>query len=160
VLFCDKVRRFVPLSRGRGAVDALVHAAYDVEPEQVATNYRRAFRYVMNRVRRRSLLLLMTHLVPGEDQRLIRTYSQFLGRQHLPLCLFFREPYLEQEAIEVPRTVGDAFHRAAAVDIMLDRIEGLSALRHAGVMALDALPGEYSAAAIGQYLDIKARNLL
>jgi hypothetical protein len=33
-------------------------------------------------------------------------------------------------------------------------------LRHAGVMALDALPGEYSAVAIGQYLDIKARNLL
>jgi uncharacterized protein (DUF58 family) len=160
LLFADKVRRFVPLARGRGAVDALVHAAYDVDPEQVATNYRRAFRYVMNRVRRRSLLLLMTHLVPGEDQRLIRTYSQVLGRQHLPLCLFFREPSLEREALEVPRTVAEAFHRAAAADIMLDRTEGLSTLRYAGVMALDALPGEYSAVAIGQYLDIKARNLL
>ena len=36
----------------------------------------------------------------------------------------------------------------------------LGALRHAGVFALDALPGEYSAAAIGQYLDIKGRGLL
>jgi uncharacterized protein (DUF58 family) len=160
VLFADQVRRFVPLGRGRGAVDALVHATYDVEPEQVATNYRRAFRYVMNRVRRRSLVLLMTHLVPGEDQRLIRNYSQMLGRQHLPLCLFFREPSLEREVLEVPRTVSDAFHRAAAADIMLERTEGLSALRYAGVMALDSLPAEYSAVAIGQYLDIKARNLL
>jgi hypothetical protein len=43
---------------------------------------------------------------------------------------------------------------------MLERVEGLSALRYAGVMALDSLPAEYSAVAIGQYLDIKARNLL
>jgi hypothetical protein len=76
------------------------------------------------------------------------------------LCLFFREPSLEREVAEVPRTVSDAFHRAAAADIMLERTEGLSALRYAGVMALDSLPAEYSAVAIGQYLDIKARNLL
>jgi len=160
VLFSDTVKRFVPLGRGRGAVDALVHAAYDVEPEPVATNYRRAFRHVMATVRRRSLLLMMTHLVPGEDQRLIRTYTQNLGRQHLPLCLFFKEPSLEEEVDRVPATMGDVFHRAAAADLMLERMEGLSRLRHGGVRALDALPGEYSATAVSQYLDIKARNLL
>jgi hypothetical protein len=56
--------------------------------------------------------------------------------------------------------VAGAFRRAAALDLVLERHEGLAALRHAGVMALDALPGEYSATAISQYLDIKARNLL
>ena len=160
LLFSDTVKRFVPLSRGRGAVEALVHAAYDMEPQQVATNYRRAFKQVMSRVRRRSLILLMTHLVPGEDQRLIRAYSQNLGQRHLPLCLFFKEPSLEEEVMVVPSTVGESFHHAAAADILLERVEGLTMLRHAGVMALDALPGEYSAVAIGQYLDIKARNLL
>jgi uncharacterized protein (DUF58 family) len=102
----------------------------------------------------------MTHLVPGEDQRLIRGYAAHLGRRHLPLCLFFREPSLAAEAEKVPATTGEAFHVAAAADILLDRRESLSILRHAGVMALDAAPGEYSAVAINQYLDIKARNLL
>ncbi len=160
LLFSDTVKRYVPLGRGRGSVEALVHAAYDIEPQQVATNYRRAFKQVMTRVRRRSLILLMTHLVPGEDQRLIRAYTQSLGQRHLPLCLFFKEPSLEEEVMVVPSTVGESFHHAAAADILLERREGLSMLRHAGVMALDALPGEYSAVAIGQYLDIKARNLL
>jgi len=76
------------------------------------------------------------------------------------MCLFFREPSIEEEVQQIPGAVSEAFHRAAAADIMLQRLEGISSLRHAGVMALDALPGEYSAAAIGQYLDIKARNLL
>ena len=160
LLFSDTVKKYVPLGRGRGAVDALVRAAYDLEPQPVATNYRRAFRHVMATVRRRSLLLMMTHLVPGEDQRLIRNYTQNLGRQHLPLCLFFKEPSLEEELEKVPATVSGAFHRAAAADLMLERMEGISRLRHGGVMALDSVPGEYSATAISQYLDIKARNLL
>ncbi|MCK9463463.1 MAG: DUF58 domain-containing protein [Proteobacteria bacterium] len=160
LLFSDTVKKFIPLERGRRGVDALVRAAYDVEPEPLATNYRRAFKYVMAHVRRRALLLLMTHLVPGEDQRLIRGYAAHLGRRHLPLCLFFREPSLAVEAEKVPATAAEAFHVAAAADILLDRQESLSILRHAGVMALDAQPGEYSAVAINQYLDIKARNLL
>lgn len=160
LLFSDTVKKYVPLTRGRQSVDALVNAAYDVEPEPVATNYRRAFRHVMATVRRRSLLLMMTHLVPGEDQRLIRAYTQNLGRQHLPLCLFFKEPSLGEELEKVPRSVAEAFRRSAAADLMLERMEGLSRLRHGGVMALDSVPGEYSATAISQYLDIKARNLL
>jgi uncharacterized protein (DUF58 family) len=160
LLFSDRVERFVPLGRGRIAVDSLVRAGYDVEPAEVATNYRRAFKHVLARVRRRSLVLLMTHLVPGEDQRLIRAYASMLGRRHLPLCLFFREPSVEREARKVPRNVAEAFHRSAAGEILLDRAEGLSFLRHAGVLALDAPPSEYSATAVSQYLDIKARNLL
>jgi uncharacterized protein (DUF58 family) len=160
LLFSDRVRRFVPLGRGRAAVDAMVRATFDAEPEETATSFRPAFEHVLASVRRRSLLLLMTHLVPGEDRRLIRAYSRVLGRQHLPLCLFFREPDIERAVAEVPRTVAGAFRRAAALDLVLERHEGLAALRHAGVLALDALPGEYSATAISQYLDIKARNLL
>ena len=160
LLFADKVLGFVPLGRGRAAVDAIVHATYDLEPAEVATNYRRAFRYVMAQVRRRALLLMMTHLVPGEDQRLIRAYGQHVGRQHLPLCLFFREPAVQSAVRAAPRTVAETFHRAAAADMVAERLEGISTLRHRGVLALDALPEEYSAAAIGQYLDIKARHLL
>jgi hypothetical protein len=52
------------------------------------------------------------------------------------------------------------FHRAACTDMLLTRREGLTALRHAGVMAVDALPGELSAVTVSHYLDIKARNLL
>jgi uncharacterized protein (DUF58 family) len=160
LLFSDRVQRFVPLGRGRAAVDAIVRATFDAEPEETATSYRPAFEHVLAAVRKRSLLLLMTHLVPGEDRRLIRAWSRVLGRQHLPLCLFFREPDIERQVEEIPRSVAGAFRRAAALDLVLERQEGLAALRHAGVLALDALPGEYSATAIGQYLDIKARNLL
>ncbi len=160
VLFSDTVKRFVALGRGRASVDAMVRACYDVEPEPVATNYSRMFRYVAANVRKRSLLVMMTHLVPGEDRLLIRSFLKMLGRQHLPLCLFFREPALEEQVNALPVTPEDAFRRAAAADILLERHEGLASLTHAGVMAVDTLPGELSNVAIGQYLDIKARNLL
>lgn len=160
VLFSDKVKKYVPLRKGRSAVDALILAAYDLEPEPVATNYSNAFKHVMENVNKRALLLLMTHMGKGEEQRLMRTYSAYLGRQHLPLCLFFKEPDLERLSQEVPKSAKEAFEVAAAADLMLDRIEGLSRLKHSKIFALDALPGQYSATAINNYLDIKARNLL
>ncbi len=160
ILFSDKVKKYVPLRKGPTAVDALLMAAFDLEPERVATNYSNAFKHVMANVNKRCLLLLMTHLGKGEEQRLIRTYASYLGRQHLPLCLFFREPSLERASAQVPHTAREAFEVAAAADLMLDRMESLSRLRHARVLALDALPGQYSATAINHYLDIKARNLL
>ncbi|MBN2343109.1 MAG: DUF58 domain-containing protein [Deltaproteobacteria bacterium] len=160
VLFSDKVKKYVPLRKGRGAVDALIMAAYDMEPEPVATNYSHAFKHVMANVNKRSLLLLMTHMGKGEEQRLIRTYASYLGRQHLPLCLFFKEPALERAVRNVPHSTKEAFEVAAAADLMMDRTESLSRLQHAKVLALDALPGQYSATAINNYLDIKARNLL
>ncbi|MBN2525750.1 MAG: DUF58 domain-containing protein [Deltaproteobacteria bacterium] len=160
ILFSDKVKKYIPLRKGPTAVDALIMAAYDMEPESVATNYSNAFKHVMANVNKRSLLLLMTHMGKGEEQRLVRTYASYLGRQHLPLCLFFKEPSLERAVEHVPQTAREAFEVAAAADLMLDRMESLSRLRHARVLALDALPGQYSATAINHYLDIKARNLL
>lgn len=160
VFFSDSVKRYVPLSRGRGAVDAIVHAGYDLEPELTATNYSRMFRHVSAHVNKRALLLLMTHLVPGEDSRLVRSYMSVLGRRHLPLCLFFCEPEIDEALSSVPTTAEQAFARAAAADLQLERKEGLAALRQAGVLATDALPGQISTVAIGSYLDIKARNLL
>ncbi|MBN2714265.1 MAG: DUF58 domain-containing protein [Deltaproteobacteria bacterium] len=160
ILFSDKVKKYVPLRKGPTAVDALIMAAYDMEPEPVATNYSNAFKHVMANVNKRSLLLLMTHMGKGEEQRLIRTYASFLGRQHLPLCLFFKEPSLERACEQIPQSARDAFEVAAAADLMLDRMESLSRLRHSRVLALDSLPGQYSATAINHYLDIKARNLL
>jgi len=160
VLFSDRIRKFIALGRGRSTVDGIVRSCYDMEPETVATNYNRLFKFVASRVRKRSLLILMTHFVPGEDHYLIRTFMSMLGKQHLPLCLFFREPSLEEQVDRIPRSARESFHRAAAADLLIERYESLAHLHHSGIMAVDALPGQLSAVAIGNYLDIKARNLL
>jgi uncharacterized protein (DUF58 family) len=160
LFFSDTVQKYVPPGRGRSTIDAIVRAGYDLEPGLHATNFSRVFRYISTHVRKRTLLLLITHLVPGDDAALIKSYLGMLKRQHLPLCLFFREPELEEEVRQIPSSTSGVFHRAASADMLLTRMEGLAALRHAGVMATDALPGELSAVAVSQYLDIKARNLL
>jgi uncharacterized protein (DUF58 family) len=160
VFFSDRVKRYIPLSRGRGKADILVKTGYAMEPEPVATNFGRLFRYVMTQLRKRSLVVLMTHLSPGEDHRLIQEYMKHLGGHHLPLVIFFREPALERESRIVSADEKQLFRRAAAGKLLLERKEALETLNQAGVMALDTLPGELSTVAISSYLDIKARNLL
>lgn len=160
ILFSDRIRKYIALGRGRATVDGIVRSCYDMEPESVATNYSQLFQFVATKVRKRSLLILMTHFVPGEDHQLIRTFMGMLGRQHLPLCLFFREPSLEAQAETIPRTTRESFRRAAACELLIERYESLTHLHHSGIMAATAFPGELSAVAIGNYLDIKARNLL
>jgi len=160
VIFSDRVHRYLPLQRGSGAVDALIHAMFDVEPEPVATDFSAAFRHVGASIHRRSLLLLMTHMGGASEQRQLREWTRHMTGRHLPVCLFFKEPALEEELSRPVTDPPDAFAKAAAAELWMERQERLSRLNRDGVMALDALPGEYSALAIARYLDVKARNLL
>ena len=71
-----------------------------------------------------------------------------------------RDVGLTQLAEAEPASDLDAFHAAAAADILGAQARMVAALGEKGVMVLETTPGALSAVVINQYLDIKARHLL
>ena len=55
-------RRWVPPQRGMAAIDTLLRASYDLQPQPVATDYLAAATELSLRQRRRGLLMLVTNL--------------------------------------------------------------------------------------------------
>ena len=152
--------RWVPPKRGMGALDALLRASYDLQPEAVATDYLALAAELARRQPRRALVMLATN-VRDEDSEELLAAVRLLQRRHLVCVASLREQVLDATLdaaaitdLDTAVTVGAAAHylqqRAAAHD----------ALRQHGVMTLDVAPADLPAALVERYLAVKRDGLL
>src|SRR5690606_17078316 len=91
-------QRWVAPQRGLGAIDTLLRASYDLQPEPVATDYLAAATGLSLRQRRRGLLMLVTNL-RDEDSEDLLAAVRMLQRRHLVVVASLRERAID-EALE------------------------------------------------------------
>ena len=83
-----------------------------------------------------------------------------IGRAHLPLAIAIRNPALEAAAVRSAGTPADAYHRAAAEEMVLARATTLQVMRQAGILVVDTPPGDTLVRTLDKYVEIKERGLL
>ena len=83
-------RRWLPPVRGRGALERLLDAIYDLETSTESPDFPAAAALLMERQRRRALVLLLTNLRDEDDDELIPAIRT-LRRRHLVLVASTRE---------------------------------------------------------------------
>src|SRR3546814_13010417 len=76
--------------RSLGAIDTLLRASYDLQPQPVATDYLAAATGLSLRQRRRGLLMLVTNL-RDEDSEDLLAAVRMLQRRHLVVVASLRE---------------------------------------------------------------------
>ncbi len=79
---------------------------------------------------------------------------------YLPLCVLLQDVGLRAMANRVPETDLDAFHTAAAAQILTGQSHEAASLREAGIMLIDTPPDLLTERLINEYLSIKAQNLM
>lgn len=158
--FSNRIERFVGPVRGKLAVQRIIRAAFDLEASYDAADYSLAIEEVLRRQRKRALVILVTHALDEQHLAALSTYLQPLTRSHLLLVALLRDVGLTQLAEQSPSTELEAFHVAAAAEILAAQARMVAALADRGVMVLQTTPGALSAVVINQYLDVKARHLL
>src|SRR5947209_118028 len=79
IVFGRRVRAFVPPSKGREQVDAVLEALHAVEPELIEPSYTRAFEFIAANCKRRSFVVLLTDLVDRSEEHT----SELQSRQYL-----------------------------------------------------------------------------
>ncbi len=160
LVFSDHIERFVPPAKGRGAVDRILNAVYDVDARLVESDYRRAFAYLGAHHRKRSLLVLFTDVLSRDQSRLvIEECTRSVGR-HLPLAVTLRDVGLDDLATGIPQNAAGAYRQAAAEELLLEREQALATMRQSGVHVLDVPPSRLAPAVVDRYLELKARMLI
>ncbi len=159
--FDDDVRAFVLPAGGPGASRRLIRASYDLRPQMVEPDFDKAFATLGARVRRRSLVVLLTHVVdePGADR--ITRRVRGIARQHLPLVVLFRDT--ELEALLRPGEVDSdeaLYERGAAAELVRWQEGVVRTLKRGGAHVLHVGPRSLTTSVINRYLEIKARQLL
>jgi len=154
---CDP--RWHAPAKGRDALRSLMNTLYDLQPTGRTPDFRQLAIDCSARLRKRSLLVLMTN-VRDEDVDDLVAMAKQLGERHLVLVATLREPVLDEMADDEPLTAEAAMHSAAAIGFLAERERALAKMQRAGLLLLDATPQSLPAQLVNRYLDIKRSGRL
>jgi len=158
--FHREILAWVPPSKGRGAVERIMEAVYDIEPVMDESDYGGAFTYLASRHRKRSLVILLTDVLSREASRAVVEEARRSARRHVPLIVTLRDTDLDALANGEPGNASAAFNQAAAEELLQEREQALAVMRASGVHVLDCAPEKLGPALLDRYLDLKARMLI
>lgn len=151
--------RWVPPRRGMGALDRLLRASYDLQPEAVATDYLALAAQLAVRQPRRALVMLATN-VRDEDSEELLAAVRLLQRRHLVCVASLREQVLDAALDADVADLDGAVTAGAAAHYLQQRAAAHEALRRHRVMTLDVAPADLPAALVERYLAVKRDGLL
>jgi uncharacterized protein (DUF58 family) len=160
IAFDRRVRAWLSPRGGARSGSRLIRGTYDLFPSLHEPDYALAFRHLAQRVRRRSLVVLMTAVVDEPNATLAKALVRGLAGRHLPLCVWMRDPDLDVLVDRPATRPAHLYQRGAAAELTAWRESGLAALRRRGALVVDATPDRLTPALLGRYLEIKARRLL
>lgn len=161
LVFDDAVRRYVAPAHDPGTVGNIRDALVGVTPTLTEPDYAAAFRTLVERNRRRSLIVLFTDVVDVRSSRALIALTARSAERHLPLVVALRNEQLVRAAVpHAGGTEADAYESAAAEELLVAREAVLQRMRQAGVAVLDVAPTAMTAALVNRYLEIKERSAL
>jgi uncharacterized protein (DUF58 family) len=152
--FSHPESRYLAPRKSVGAVSAILNGVYDLEPTLSTPDYLTASEELTMRLRKRSLVVLLTNL-RDEDDALLVPALRLLQRRHLVLLANLRETSLDRLSRAPIENLDDALTFGAAAEYLRARGRNLQRLRHAGVQVLDAYPEKLPTLLVNKYWEIK-----
>jgi len=156
VLAWGPVERWVPPRRGMAAYPAIVNALYDIQAQAAASSPVIALQDLLPRLRRRSLLILLTNF-REEDGDGMELPLAVAGERHLVLTVWMRELEIDRIAARSPADADEAVETAMALDYLRKRDECRLRWESRGALTLDTTPEGLCPNLIARYWDIKKR---
>lgn len=152
-------QRWLPSKKGSGNINAILNHVYDLQPTLNASDYSGAAKLLIQKQRKRSLVILITN-TRDEDVDDLLPAIQLLRRHHLVMLANIREPSVEA-ALEQPiATADDGYRYVGTVDYLERRRKNQALLQQQGVVVIDALPDQLPIQVINAYYSIKRAGYL
>lgn len=158
--FDDQVRLFAEPAGGVGAFARLQRLTADLAYGRAETNFTLGLANLAARLRRRSLVVLLTEFVDTITAELMLENLGRLASKHLIVFVALRDPTLPRIAGAEPRSLGDLHRAVVAGDFARERETVLGRLQRMGVHCLDVAPDRLSMSLLNRYLDIVRRELV
>jgi uncharacterized protein (DUF58 family) len=159
--FSDKVDLFLRASSGKAHYNACRDALYTAQPKRVTPNFEELCAFIRMRLRRRSLLVILTDLNdPVLSENFIRNVD-LIARQHLVMVNMI-QPQGAVALFGKDRIgKGDELYQKLAGHILWHNLRELDkVLQRRGVKLTQVSQDRMSAQLVSQYLRIKQRQIL
>lgn len=162
VVFSDQVHLTLPAGGGRSHYNACRESLYQLQPRQVSPDFEDLFIHIGNRLRHRSLIIILTDLgEPWLSESFCEAVRQ-AARRHVVLVHVlgsreFQPLFARQDQVA---GVDDLYERLAGHLLWEDLQDTTRKLKQSGVHLTASLQEDLVADVVTQYLNMKKRQLL
>ena len=159
MLFSGEQPLWLPPLGGEASINHLLNHLYPLQPSHRASDYADAARRLLDKWQRHSLVVLVTHLQPDDEEDLLAAIK-LLSRRHLVLVADMMQPAQASIRELQPQTMDDAW-LVTGDAIWQEAQQGLyTRLQHAGALVVSALPWHLPARLNQLYLTLKRAGRL
>jgi uncharacterized protein (DUF58 family) len=151
--------RWLAPRKARPTVNRILGQLYDLQPTLRATDYHAAAVRLTERLRKRSLVVILSNL-RDEDDDTLAPALRLLGSRHLVLLASLREQILSRALASRVDTLDRALTHAATADYLQRRELAFRRLERGGAVCVDVEPQRLAIALVNRYLDIKSGGRL
>lgn len=159
-IFNSELKTFLAPKKGRMQYRRFMEQLYACEAELCYTNYRESFLAFTKKVKKRSMVVIMTDVLDPDAAGELERSLGLLRPRHLPLVVSLRDPSLREIADREPLTADELYETVVAQEVFADRRRMARDIRRKGVHILDAAPEDFSISVVNEYLRLKARHEL
>jgi len=153
------VNRHVEPRKSVGAVNDILNHVYDIEPTLEVPDYNLAARDVMRRLRRRSLVIVLTNLRDEDDETLLPALK-LLRTRHLVVLASLREAIISRALAARVDSFDRAVTHAAAAEYLAVRERTFRRIGASGAVCLDVEPERLAISLVNRYLELKREGRL
>ncbi|NND84675.1 MAG: DUF58 domain-containing protein [Acidimicrobiia bacterium] len=154
--FDERIRREVPA--GRSNADRVLHAAFDLEPEPVDTDYLLGFRTAASW--KRSLVLVFTDLFEEAAAQPLVDAASVLTRHHAVVVASVDDHDIDEVLTTPPGDATGAARVLVAHDVREGRRRASARIEAAGATVVEAPEDDLARRCVAAYLSAKARAKL
>ena len=152
---------WIPPRKGLSTYTGLMNGLYDLHSAPVASSPFLALENALNRLNRRTLIVLVSNF-REEDDKPLSIILPRINKQHILLMVSFRENEVEEMAFpeNPPKTTEELLQAAAARTYLINRRKMYRKWEHSGLLVLETSPKYISTALINKYLSVKKSGQL
>ncbi|HEY9102835.1 DUF58 domain-containing protein [Chitinimonas sp.] len=151
--------RWLAPQKGRTGLDRLLSGLYDLQPSETAPDYVLAAEALLQRLRKRAFVVLVTNL-RDEDSTAMREAYKLLSGKHMVLCASLREAALDAVQAAPVGRFADALRLAGTERYLAERRNSLRQLGLKPGCLIDVTPNQLAPALVDRYLEIKESGQL
>ncbi len=156
--FADRVTLYLHPRGGKGQFHAMLESLYNVSAQETESDYRVAFAYAEQRLRRRALVITFTEIIDADASRVLVAMLSRLATRHVAVCATMRDPVIDRMSSLPPAGSPEVYRRAVALTLDERRHATLETLKTRGVIPIDVPADRLTPEVINTYLDLKARG--
>lgn len=155
----ESARRDYAPRKGMGTLNALMNKMHDVQPGGHHSDYLAAAEALSHRLRRRSLVIVLTNF-RDEDSPELQPALRLLRRRHLVLLASLRETALGRMAAQPVGTQEDSVAVASAHLLAQARQDAFARVVDHDRLSIDVEPQALASALVNRYHEVKRAGLL